>query len=73
MTARPDDIPTVTGQVVAVQIMVVCQCGNRTHHVVDCTDDEGFWTAPMQDRFHLCESCARVIDAGLCLTVRDPE
>jgi hypothetical protein len=72
LTARDDDIPTVTGQVVAVQIMVVCQCGNLTHHVVDCTDDDGFWTAPMQDRFHLCESCAQVIDAGLKITVNEP-
>lgn len=73
MTARANDIPTVTGQVVAVQIMVTCECGDWTHHVVDFTADEGFWTAPMEDRFLLCESCAQVIDAGLCLTVRDPE
>ena len=70
---RAEDIPTVIGKVVAVQIMVVCECGNRTHHIVECTDDEGFWTAPMQERFHLCESCERVIDAGSRLTVGDPE
>jgi len=73
MTARDDDIPTVIGQVVAVQIMVTCECGDRTHQIAECTDDEGYWTPPTQDRFHLCESCNRVIDAGVRLTVTDPE
>lgn len=67
------DIPAVQGQVVAVTIIVVCVCGDLTHHEIECTDDDGFWAAPMHDRFHRCESCEQVIDTGLRLTVGDAE
>lgn len=73
MTARPDDIPTVTGQVVAVQIMVVCECGEHFCHEIECEEDDfGGWSAAMEERFILCDTCDRLIDAGLRLTVMEP-
>ena len=73
MTDRADDILTTTGQIATVTITVVCECGDPANYEVECSDDEGFWTAPLEDRYHFCESCECVIDAGLRIRVMAPE
>ena len=68
------DPPTVNAQIVWVTMYVSCPCGFRTQHEIDCSQgDDGAWVAPMEERFILCESCDQLIDAGLRLSVGNPE
>lgn len=74
MTDRADDIPTVTGHVVAVQITVVCGCGADSCQEIECEEDDfGGWSAAQEHRFILCETCDSLIDAGLLINVEPPE
>jgi hypothetical protein len=68
-----DTIPT-TAQIAAITIHVTCECGADTCHEIDCeSDDFGGWSAAPEDRFILCETCDRLIDAGQQISVGQAE
>jgi hypothetical protein len=68
------DTPTVPAQIAGVTIYVTCPCGSLDQFDIDCAEnDSGIWSAPIPERFHLCESCRQVIDTGLRVTVGAPE
>lgn len=72
--ARPDDPPTVLAQISGVTIHVVCPCGADTLHVIDCVEDRfGGWSADMEERFILCDSCDQLVDAGFQVELQAPE
>ena len=75
MTNRtnPSDIMTVAAIIASVTIQVTCECGEELCHEIECEEDGfGGWSASMQDRFILCETCGEVIDAGLQISVGVP-
>jgi hypothetical protein len=71
MTTNPQTIPA---QITGVTIHVTCQCGSWVIHEIDCEEyDFGAWSAAMEDRYILCDTCERLIDAGLQLSIGAPE
>ena len=64
------DPATTPAQIAAVTIHVTCTCGDMTSHEIKCEqDDFGGWSASPEDRFILCETCDRLMDAGLQVSV----
>jgi hypothetical protein len=71
MTTTPQTIPA---RISSVTIHVTCQCGSGVSHEIDCEEDDfGAWSAAMEDRYMLCDTCERLIDAGLQLSIGAPE
>ena len=61
---------TTPAQIAAVTIHITCDCGDTTCHEIECVEDTlGGWSAAPEDRFILCETCERLIDAGLPVSV----
>ena len=76
MTARaPDhDLTAIAARIAAVTIYVTCECGEAFCHEIECEEDDfGGWSAAPEDRFILCETCDRLIDAGLQVSIGVPE
>ena len=68
------DPVTTPAQIASITIHVTCECGANTCHEIDCESDHfGGWSVAPEDRFILCETCDRLIDAGLQITVGQPE
>jgi hypothetical protein len=70
----PDKGPTTNpAQIAAVTIYVTCECGEAFCHEIECEEDDfGGWSAAPEDRFILCETCDRLIDAGLQVSIGAP-
>jgi hypothetical protein len=65
--------PTLPAQIAGVTIHVTCECGETHCHEIECEqDDFGGWSSAPEDRYILCETCERLIDAGLQITVDVP-
>jgi hypothetical protein len=76
MNDFPEDpiLKTTVAQIAAVVIHVTCPCGDDLVIEIDCEqDDSGAWSAPLDERFVCCETCGTLLDAGLQITVQDPE
>ena len=64
------DPATTPAQIAAVTIHVTCGCGDLTCHEIECEQDAfGGWSASPEDRYILCETCDRLIDAGQQISV----
>jgi hypothetical protein len=68
------DLIAVPARIAAMTIQVTCECGDATCHEIECHDDDfGSWSAEPEARFILCETCDRLIDAALQISVRWPD
>ena len=64
------DPATTPAQIIAMIIHVTCECGQPVWHEIECEEDDfGGWSAAPEDRFILCETCDRLIDAGQQISV----
>lgn len=71
MTKGTDDLATVPAQIEGVTISVVCPCGASIPHVIDYVENHlGGWSADLEERFILCDSCDQLVDAGFQVELR---
>ncbi len=69
----PDIPTTLAAQIAEIVLTVTCDCGCGEAHQIDCQQDiAGVWSAPLEDRYILCETCGTLLDAGLQITVGAP-
>ncbi len=67
------DPPTQPAQVAEVVITFICPCGSLDAYQVACQEDmAGTWSASLEDRYILCETCGTLMDMGLQVTVGAP-
>lgn len=68
------DIHTVNAVVSAMTVTFACECGSDVTYDIDLETEEigPGWTAPMDERFILCDCCESVIDAGLVFSISPP-
>ncbi len=71
----PDDkIYMSKAEISGIVVTFACECGTEEQYEIDleCEGVGPGWTAPMEDRFVLCDGCGCVIDAGFVISIDPP-
>ncbi len=70
-----EPLHTSSAEISSITVWFVCECGTEASHEVDleCEDIGPGWTAPMEERFVLCDGCGCVIDAGFVISIDPPK